>query len=119
MVRKEAGGGGGEEGEKGRGGGLSAACAIEACGWPAYRAGLCRGHYERKRLGLPVDVELERRGPGRGRSAWEVLWDAVLHVNDLRATDDDGWERARERVRMAAVRYVRSLPSEKRKGTTQ
>lgn len=36
-------------------------CAVEECGRPAKRQGLCWGHYRRKRLGKPVDRPLAVR----------------------------------------------------------
>lgn len=82
-----------------------ARCDAAGCGRRVYCGSLCRGHYRRKRCGLPVDVPLRRWG----RSGWEALADAMLAYADASAEDREEFRRASHNARVAAVRYARAL----------
>lgn len=77
-------------------------CSIDGCGRPAFRAGLCAGHYRRKRRGLLVDVPLRHYGdPHRTHR------DNALAYADADTSDDREFRLAQQRLTMAGLRLRR------------
>lgn len=81
-------------------------CFIGDCDKEAHRYGMCWMHAKRfqreQRLNPPPRSESYDGPFGR-------LMEAAVSLNDLAATDDEGWFKARDRIRKAAVAYVRAL----------
>jgi hypothetical protein len=85
-----------------------APCAVDGCVNESQRAGRCWAHHKRKCRGAVVDGSLAPRH--------QVPFDAVTEaaLAYAEAEEDEDFERAREQLRRAAVRYVQSLPSSQR-----
>lgn len=62
-----------------------APCAVEDCTQPAYRRGLCNGHYTRWCRRKPVAGPLRRWGDPRAD-----LFDAALALGDVSDDDAEG-----------------------------
>jgi hypothetical protein len=77
-------------------------CTAPDCTRPAHHGGLCHGHAYRKRHSLPMEPPLRTWGNPR-RTLEEA---SLAHAN---AETDDEFERARNRLRMATVRYAHKL----------
>lgn len=77
-------------------------CRSNGCRNEPARAGLCWTHVKRRQLDRPMDPEVRRHYQDRQ----EMLWEAIFSALEVSPTDDEGWERARARVRMAAIRYA-------------
>lgn len=87
-------------------------CRIDGCDrMAAPGEDLCYGH-DRRRRRAPGKGGLALSEPIRDRpkTKKEVLIGAALTLADLKATDDEGWERARDHIVKAAVRYTLSQP---------
>jgi hypothetical protein len=82
---------------------------------PVHAKGLCYGHYKRERRasGLrplkrrPEMGEQLQDRPG-ARSLWDQLVDAAIDLADANDTDAAAWTKAKTRLRVAALRYVRA-----------
>lgn len=79
---------------------MSVPCAFDGCTANAQRQGLCWGHLRQKRLQRPLRKLRDRSGPK------DAFMGAVLNYLELAPTDDAGWQRAWNRLRRAAHRYV-------------
>ena len=78
-------------------------CAFDGCPTPSQRGGYCWGHVKQaQRTGHRTDLR------ERHASLAEGLRLAAIHLADLAATDDEGWRKAWDRLRMAALRYARA-----------
>jgi hypothetical protein len=84
-------------------------CSVDGCYGVARRGGLCWGHVKRRTRKQTVNVLLVERP----RSIFDRLQEAAITYCELKPTDDVGFERARDRLRKAAIAYARSVPSEK------
>lgn len=80
-----------------------APCAIEWCP-NGKRPGdrLCSAHRKRLQRGTAMDTELK----GYGLPPKDMLLRAAIHLADVSASDDAGWEKAWHRLRVAARRYA-------------
>jgi hypothetical protein len=86
--------------------GEPALCAVDGCRNPARRGRLCWAHLKRRARGRPVSgTEIRPRNWTRQ----DLLLEAAISLVDLPATDDEGWRRAVQRLRMAALRYARTV----------
>lgn len=85
-------------------------CSQSDCGEPAQRGGLCWGHVKRATRRQTVSGLLKERY----RSPWDRLMEAMFAFYELKATDDEGFRKARDNFRKAAIAYVDSL--KKRRG---
>lgn len=81
------------------------------CPREVYRGGLCRSHYERKRLGLGTGAEVR----AYGLTPWQRVWEVFFDLHDLKPTDGRGWERARDRLRKALGAYADARDERRRK----
>ena len=57
---------------------LETRCSVEVCDRAVFAAGLCHGHYKRRRQHQPLAVKLAPRG----RTRTQVLLDAALEWAD-------------------------------------
>lgn len=81
-------------------------CRIDTCDREAVARGLCWPHYRRDVRGQDVDGPIHERP----KTPWERLVGAIHAYMNVDDTDADGWERARDRLRKAAIAYALSLP---------
>lgn len=79
------------------------ACRAPGCDREAAPGGYCHGHIKRIRRGQSLAKPLAPRYP----TPWECLSEAALAYADADPGDDQAWERARHRLRMACNRYVK------------
>lgn len=76
-------------------------CSVESCHGPARRSGLCWAHLRQRTEGKVLG---EKRAWGQGPK--RVLMEAIFDFVEVDAADEEAWERAWLRVRVAARRYV-------------
>lgn len=96
-----------------------ATCYISGCDRPAKKGGLCWGHVkrrQRRKKGQAFSTEIaERRRPNSPYSSpYDRCYEIALSFGDLRATDDEGWEAARERFRKALDAYAEAKAAGRR-----
>lgn len=77
-------------------------CREDLCPSEARRNGLCWAHAKRRKLGTSNAKEIRPWG----RTPKALLIDAALHYLEVDETDEQGWELAWHRLRMAARRYT-------------
>ncbi|QSQ14061.1 hypothetical protein [Myxococcus landrumensis] len=82
---------------------LPSECTVDGCLRPARRGGLCWGHTKRHQRNMP-GTDLLERGQSPKRVLLEAIWDLV----EVDASDKQAWRKAWDRVRKAAVRYVKA-----------
>lgn len=82
-------------------------CTIPGCEGKAARCGLCWGHVARRQRGLTVSTQLARKR----RDLWGNLAEAAFRYAECGSESDAEFDAAKDRLRVAAVRYVASLPS--------
>lgn len=73
-------------------------CTVDQCGRPVFAVGLCRGHYDRRRRGAEVNVELRPWGKPS-----EAVVRASLHFANVEGSELD-FHRAKKRLLMASRR---------------
>ena len=83
---------------------IDVSCSVNECVNAARRGGLCWAHVKRRSRRQPVHVNLMEKP----KTPYERLLEAAFTMLDCKATDDEGWRRARNNLRKSAVRYGRS-----------
>lgn len=75
-------------------------CSVDECERHVHAAGMCRTHYERKRLGKPLTAPVRQWGnPAR------TFAEAMFAFTDAADNDEDAYFRAWKRVCTAGRRY--------------
>lgn len=76
------------------------------CPEPVEKAGLCRGHRERKKQGKPTNTPLRDYGdPSR------TFQEAAIRFANVNGFDREAFERAWANLRIAARRWVKRRPA--------
>jgi hypothetical protein len=78
-----------------------APCCEPNCESPADMSGRCWAHWKRRERGQSASATV-RKQLSREARLWEAFY-ASLEIDEF---DDEAWERARARVRMAALRFA-------------
>lgn len=78
-------------------------CGEDECLGRAFRSGLCRTHYEQKRLGRQLKAVVSYA------SKYERFVEAVLSYAECPDHDEAEFKRRTERLRQAALAWAKSL----------
>lgn len=80
-------------------------CSVQDCHKPVGRKGMCWGHLKRLQRGADLSADFQIRPEDR----WSTVLEAVFDLSDLRPTDDEGWDKAMNRLRTACRRWAQEV----------